>query len=738
VGSAGNRWIRNQLRDNTGKQSTQHTVQRALFTGLFTLNEIIMKCFLNISKVLAYFAVFLASVANAAVSSGPILNPANGHNYFLLSSNTWTASEAEAQSLGGHLATINDAQENAWVCSTFSQAYYLWIGLNDAAVSNDYVWSSGESVSYTNWYPGEPNHFTPTERYAEIYNFAGGNFQWNDNQNISSVDSYGIHGVVEVAGTNALADSVVDFSSVQGQGGWFYGYCSNNYAVAGFQQFSAVSGGLWGTGQNVWTGLWNWGGHPNGLNGNGGRVPVLHFAVRRWVSSVAGTVLIQGVTSSCDAPGVSCNGGDTTAQLYVDGTLVFSTPVTSSAQTSYSAAVSVSVGSTVDFVIRPTSTSDVNGGTTFTGVIQQISAVPYQSFDSQSYSLRPWLGRNIVMLTPLNRTLDGGVMSQIVGALDRAWDYYGLATGRQPTPNSPTTFLGRDTVAVVSSTCGAGCSYLGLTGSELLGSSFDTLYNGVQAANQFDQVMFYEFGRNFWFYGNQLAYVSPDTDPVTTGFAVYMRFTSMDAAGVAGGPFNGHSFTTFCTTVTNLMDSYVTTATLNWSNTFRIGQAPANPLGLGGTDLIASLLMRIGRDFGGPGFSTNFWREVALRPGIATTQGAVDNFILSACAAVNQNLCGIFSTTWKFPVSASALAEAQTRWGTPIVLRPPVTVSKGAGNTILMKWQTKGNTAYQVQGSTNLQYWVDVGAPIAGDGTIRTVTNSTSGSTNRFFRLKLQ
>ena len=37
------------------------------------------------------------------------LNPANGHLYSLLDTATWTASEAEAIALGGHLVTINDA-----------------------------------------------------------------------------------------------------------------------------------------------------------------------------------------------------------------------------------------------------------------------------------------------------------------------------------------------------------------------------------------------------------------------------------------------------------------------------------------------------------------------------------------------------------------------------------------------------------------------------------------------------
>jgi hypothetical protein len=125
-------------------------------------------------------------------------------------------------------------------------------------------------------------------------------------------------------------------------------------------------------------------------------------------------------------------------------------------------------------------------------------------------------------------------MVRIIGALDKAYDFYEWCTARRPSSLSSTTFLGRDTIAVVASTCGAGCSEVGATGTELLNQYFQVLYDAVASANQYDQLLFYEFGRPFWFYSPQLAYSPPDTDPVVTGYAVYMRFQSMAAVGVAG------------------------------------------------------------------------------------------------------------------------------------------------------------------------------------------------------------
>jgi len=141
--------------------------------------------------------------------TGPMINPANGHSYYLLSDATWTDSEAFALTLGGHLTTINDAAEQTWVYSSFSGfgggSRTLWIGLNDVASEGNFVWANGEAVTYTNWYPGEPNDYFSAEDYGMIFEpadiYARSSF-WNDADNVGT--KYGaegnlvINGVVEV------------------------------------------------------------------------------------------------------------------------------------------------------------------------------------------------------------------------------------------------------------------------------------------------------------------------------------------------------------------------------------------------------------------------------------------------------------------------------------------------------------------------------------------------------------
>src|SRR3972149_3898644 len=142
----------------------------------------------------------------ASVVAGPIVNPATGHQYYLLSPNTWTNAEAEAVVLGGHLVTINDAAENSWVWQTFApiQGGPLWIGLSDAAQEGVFVWASGEPAAYFNWWCRSPSDCEPgnsggVEHYVELNNYV-----WNDNTNGQL-----FRGVVEIA-------PVFDFSTYVG------------------------------------------------------------------------------------------------------------------------------------------------------------------------------------------------------------------------------------------------------------------------------------------------------------------------------------------------------------------------------------------------------------------------------------------------------------------------------------------------------------------------------------------
>ena len=127
----------------------------------------------------------------------------NGHTYALtLARDTWTASEAAAVAAGGHLVSITSQAEQDFVVANFltgaGATSPFWIGLTDQPNhdSRSYTnWTTGEAVTYANFFPGEPNNLKSDEDYVAInwhYSFGSSPTPgtWNDLPNGGSTDSF--------------------------------------------------------------------------------------------------------------------------------------------------------------------------------------------------------------------------------------------------------------------------------------------------------------------------------------------------------------------------------------------------------------------------------------------------------------------------------------------------------------------------------------------------------------------
>jgi Ca2+-binding RTX toxin-like protein len=120
----------------------------------------------------------------------------NGKFYFLSNAGSWTQAQAQAVSLGGNLVAVNDAAENQFLVNTFGGTERLWIGLTDEVTEGTFKWVNGEAVTYTNWYPNEPNNSGGNENYAEFN--IGGAGKWNDLPNSLVF----LRGIIEIANSN--------------------------------------------------------------------------------------------------------------------------------------------------------------------------------------------------------------------------------------------------------------------------------------------------------------------------------------------------------------------------------------------------------------------------------------------------------------------------------------------------------------------------------------------------------
>jgi hypothetical protein len=276
---------------------------------------------------------------------------------------------------------------------------------------------------------------------------------------------------------------------------------------------------------------------------------------------------------------------------------------------------------------------------------RELPPISYTGLDGHTETLTPWQGQSVSVLVE-SPERDPVVMSNLVGALDAAWNYYAATTGRSP--SSLRSLNGRDEIAEVSSIpagCAA-CSYLGATGTDILNTYFEPMYQQIAKSNLYDQIPFYELGRTFWFWSPQLQFHSPDQDPVVTGYAVLMRFESMAAAGVSGAPFNGTPFVTFQSQVAALAGQYEANPSLTFAQTLALDKSPG---AYGGTDFWASLMMQLAARHGGQKFLNRFFSDVARLPAASSTAGAVTNWVKAASYAACTDLSSVFYVRWGFP-----------------------------------------------------------------------------------------
>jgi hypothetical protein len=152
-------------------------------------------------------STLLCTHASAALVQWRVEDGGNGHWYGLTTSvGTWDAATAEATALGGLLASITSAAENAFVSALATApgsgaTFACWLGLRRADAASPWYWSDGSDTSYFNWAPGEPNNAAGAEFYGWMYTPSVGGV-WNDHNQTD----YALRGVIEVVPTpSALA-----------------------------------------------------------------------------------------------------------------------------------------------------------------------------------------------------------------------------------------------------------------------------------------------------------------------------------------------------------------------------------------------------------------------------------------------------------------------------------------------------------------------------------------------------
>ena len=143
------------------------------------------------------------------IFAGPLVNPANGSTYYILTPALAGSAQRFAQGLGGNLVTVNNAAEQEWlrcnVASIAGTTTTLCIGLNDTAIEGTFVWYSGETSSYRNWDESEPNNLGGIEDQVGMFAASSGGTvgHWVDERDLAR------HSIAEI---NAPVFCPADFN----------------------------------------------------------------------------------------------------------------------------------------------------------------------------------------------------------------------------------------------------------------------------------------------------------------------------------------------------------------------------------------------------------------------------------------------------------------------------------------------------------------------------------------------
>lgn len=109
----------------------------------------------------------------------------NGHKYHVYDVDevsSWDDAKLFCEKQGGHLATITSQEENDFLNNYINECgiQTAYFGLSDAKKEGEWEWVTGEKVSYTNWYPKEPNNADDGENEAGFYFKSDSNGRWFD------------------------------------------------------------------------------------------------------------------------------------------------------------------------------------------------------------------------------------------------------------------------------------------------------------------------------------------------------------------------------------------------------------------------------------------------------------------------------------------------------------------------------------------------------------------------------
>ncbi len=126
----------------------------------------------------------------------------NGKRYYCSRQKmVWPDARAFCEASGGQLAVINDAGENAFLAQVL-EANSAYIGLSDFEREGTFTWVDGSPLSFSRWFPHQPNNYNNFQDYVELLR----NGYWNDQTNNKPLEFIMEVGCLNITQTSGPSD----------------------------------------------------------------------------------------------------------------------------------------------------------------------------------------------------------------------------------------------------------------------------------------------------------------------------------------------------------------------------------------------------------------------------------------------------------------------------------------------------------------------------------------------------